>query len=126
MKSWLDSLPSSNQSLRRVAAIVAMAALLSIYAVEVTLTSRALSATWNEPYHLLAGYTYWQRADYGVNPEHPPLAKLVGALPLLIMHLHTPRVGKDDSSSPPIGWGLISFMEMTLIRCSSGHGSPKR
>jgi 4-amino-4-deoxy-L-arabinose transferase-like glycosyltransferase len=97
MKSWIDSLPSPSHSLRRVVAIVAVIALLGFYAVEVTLTSRALSATWNEPYHLLAGYTYWHQADYGVNPEHPPLAKLVGTLPLLFMHLQAPHVGKDDS-----------------------------
>jgi hypothetical protein len=97
MKSWLDSLPYPSHSLRRVVTVVAMAALLSIYAVEVTLSSRALSATWNEPYHLLAGYTYWQRADYGVNPEHPPLAKLVGAIPLLFMHLNVSGPSRDVS-----------------------------
>jgi 4-amino-4-deoxy-L-arabinose transferase-like glycosyltransferase len=97
MKSWLDSLPYPSASLRRVLAVATVAAVLCIYTVEVTLSSRALSATWNEPYHLLAGYTYWQRADYGVNPEHPPLAKLVGAFPLLFMHLKAPRVGRDDS-----------------------------
>jgi 4-amino-4-deoxy-L-arabinose transferase-like glycosyltransferase len=76
---------------------MAAAALLVIFAVEVTLPSRELSATWNEPYHILAGYSYWQNGDYGVNPEHPPLAKLVGAFPLLFMHLKTPRVGRDES-----------------------------
>ena len=73
-----------------------MAVLLCVYGVEVTLTSRDLSATWDEPYHILAGYEYWQDADYGVNPEHPPLAKLVGTFPLLFMHLNVPRVGRND------------------------------
>jgi hypothetical protein len=73
-----------------------VAALLCIYALEVTLSSRSLCAIWDEPYHLLAGYSYWQAGDYGVNPEHPPLAKLVGTVPLLFMHLKALRVGRDD------------------------------
>ena len=77
--------------------IIAVAALFGVFALEITSASRDLSATWNEPYHLLAGLSYWQAADYGVNPEHPPLAKLVGALPLLFMPIRAPRVGRNDS-----------------------------
>lgn len=99
MKSLPSSFPDSAASRRRILAIVALATLACVYAAEVTVASRALSATWNEPYHLLAGYSYWQRADYGVNPEHPPLAKLVGTFPLLFMHLNAPRIGRDDSKA---------------------------
>jgi len=97
MKSWLDSLPSPRPTARRLLAGIAVIALLCVYAVEVTLPSRNLSATWDEPCHLLAGYYYWQAGDYGINPEHPPLAKLVGAFPLLFMHLNAPRMGRDES-----------------------------
>lgn len=97
MKSSLNSFPHSGLSHRRLLAVVGMAALVFAYAAQVIVASRALSATWNEPYHLLAGYGYWQRADYGVNPEHPPFAKLVGAVPLLFMHPKAPRIGRDDS-----------------------------
>jgi 4-amino-4-deoxy-L-arabinose transferase-like glycosyltransferase len=65
--------------------------------VEVTRSSRDQSAIWDEPYHILAGYRYWQAGDYGFNPEHPPLAKLVGTFPLLFMHLRVPPIGRDDS-----------------------------
>jgi tetratricopeptide (TPR) repeat protein len=73
--------------------------------VEVTLCSRDLSATWDEPYHIIAGYRYWQAGDYGLNPEHPPLAKLVGTLPLLFMHLKAPSVGSDDSKATVVTQG---------------------
>src|SRR5579862_385986 len=99
MKSSPNPILHSETSRRRRLVIVAMAALICVYAAEVIFASRALSATWNEPYHLLAGYSYWQRADYGVNPEHPPLAKLVGAFPLLFMNLQAPRIGRDDSKA---------------------------
>src|SRR5580704_14416826 len=37
--------------------------------------------TLDEPYHIAAGVSYIQRADFRLNPEHPPLVKLwVGCL----------------------------------------------
>ena len=97
MKSWFNSLPSLGPNARRLLVVIAGAALLCTYALEVTSSSHALSATWDEPYHILAGYSYWHAGDYGINPEHPPLAKLVGAVPLLFMNLRVPRIGRDDS-----------------------------
>jgi hypothetical protein len=32
--------------------------------------------TLDEPYHIVAGVSYVQRADFRINPEHPPLVKL--------------------------------------------------
>jgi 4-amino-4-deoxy-L-arabinose transferase-like glycosyltransferase len=97
MKLWHNSLGSPSPTARHLLMGLAVAALFCIYAAEVTCSSRDLSATWDEPYHILAGYRYWRAGDYGINPEHPPLAKLVGALPLLFMPLKAPRVGRDDS-----------------------------
>ena len=97
MKSWLNSFPSPSRTARRLLVGMAVAALLCIYAVEVTSSSRDLSAIWDEPTHILAGYRYWQAGDCGLNPEHPPLAKMVGTFPLLFMNLKAPRVWRDDS-----------------------------
>ena len=69
---------------------------------EVTLSARDLSAIWDEPAHILAGYRYWQAGDYGFNPEHPPLAKLVGAFPLLFMHLKSLPAGHNASKPATI------------------------
>ena len=41
------------------------------------------SITVDEPEELGAGYSYWMTGDFRMNPEHPPLAKMVAALPLL-------------------------------------------
>lgn len=43
------------------------------------------SPTIDETYHLVAGYSYWKWGDYRLNPEHPPLAKLLAALPLFLL-----------------------------------------
>jgi len=86
---------SSTPALSRVLAAAAIVGVACVLAVEVTLAARKLSATWDEPYHLLAGIRYWQAGDFGINPEHPPLAKLVAALPLLTMRLKVPFVGRN-------------------------------
>lgn len=39
------------------------------------------SATTDEPIHILSGYEYWNKI-YSVNPEHPPLGKMLSAIPL--------------------------------------------
>src|ERR1044071_969030 len=44
-----------------------------------------LSTTIDEPVHLSAGYSYWLTRDFRMNPEHPPLAKLIAAAPLLLI-----------------------------------------
>lgn len=49
------------------------------------------SPTVDEPLHLFAGYSYLKWADYWVNPEAPPLAKILAALPLLAIDIKDPR-----------------------------------
>ncbi|HVZ17827.1 MAG TPA: glycosyltransferase family 39 protein, partial [Terriglobales bacterium] len=48
------------------------------------------SITWDEDDHIYAGYMSLKDADFGLNPEHPPLVKMVAAVPLLNMHLKMP------------------------------------
>ncbi len=43
------------------------------------------SQTTDEAAHLGAGYSYWRTGDYRLNPEHPPLIKLLASLPLLAL-----------------------------------------
>src|ERR1035441_1137612 len=56
--------------------IPAVALLFLIYGLE--------AQPFDEPAHLYAGYSYWLRSDFGINPEHPPLVKLVASLPLVL------------------------------------------
>jgi 4-amino-4-deoxy-L-arabinose transferase-like glycosyltransferase len=48
------------------------------------------SLTFDEGDHIFAGYMMWHTGDYGLNPEHPPLVKLVATLPLLHQNLWVP------------------------------------
>jgi Tfp pilus assembly protein PilF len=49
------------------------------------------SPTVDEPVHLFSGYSYLKWGDFRANPEHPPLAKLLAALPLLAFEIKDPR-----------------------------------
>ena len=46
------------------------------------------SVTVDEFAHVGAGLSYWQRLDMRLNGEHPPLGKLLAALPLAIRGTH--------------------------------------
>jgi 4-amino-4-deoxy-L-arabinose transferase-like glycosyltransferase len=48
------------------------------------------SLTFDEAAHIFSGYMMWQSGDYGLNPEHPPLVKLVATVPLLHEKLSVP------------------------------------
>src|SRR6202046_1638395 len=48
------------------------------------------SLTFDEGDHMFAGYMMWKAGDYGLNPEHPPLAKLLATVPVLSDHLWVP------------------------------------
>ncbi|MGA7200313.1 MAG: hypothetical protein WBX26_00675, partial [Candidatus Cybelea sp.] len=48
------------------------------------------SQTYDEAVYIAAGYSYWQTGDFRINTEHPPLAKLLVAAPLLPLHLDLP------------------------------------
>src|SRR5712691_686172 len=51
---------------------------------------RQEAQTFDEGTHLAAGLSYWKTGDYRMNPEHPPLGKLLCALPLLFTDVRLP------------------------------------
>jgi hypothetical protein len=65
------------RSFALVAAAVALQAGLSVHAM------RGSSATFDEGAHLPAGYTHLALGDHRLNPEQPPLVKLLAAASLL-------------------------------------------
>ncbi len=60
--------------------------LLATLAITLIISARRETATWDEPVHLTAGYSYWTTGSYRMNPEHPALAKMLCALPLYFFH----------------------------------------
>ncbi len=77
---------------------------LAAFVLQTAGSMRLFSASSDETSHLPAGYTYLVTGDFRLNPQHPPLAKLLSAAPLLAL---SPRLDLTDpswSGSPPDEW----------------------
>src|SRR6476646_11133459 len=57
--------------------IVGVCLLLIVLSLQLFFSVRRESQTWDEANHIFAGYRSWTHGDYGLNPEHPPLVKLL-------------------------------------------------
>ena len=66
--------------------------LLAALVLQLTLSVSRESPTWDEGDHIFAGYRSLTHKDFGLNPEHPPLVKMIAAAPLLSMPLKVPEV----------------------------------
>src|SRR6202012_5115688 len=64
--------------------------LIILQMILVAIIVRGESLTCDGRDHILAVYMMWHPGDYGLNPEHPPLVKLVATLPLLPEKLWVP------------------------------------
>jgi 4-amino-4-deoxy-L-arabinose transferase-like glycosyltransferase len=68
----------------------AVVALIIIQVVQFTFVVHRESLTFDEGDHSFSGYMMWKTGDYGLNPEHPPLVKLLAAVPTIGRNLWTP------------------------------------
>ncbi len=75
--------------------------LLLLFGLQLASTVRQESLTWDEGDHIFAGYMSWKTRDFGLNPEHPPLMKMLATVPLLRLPLKVPelqhRFFKDEA-----------------------------
>ena len=81
--------------------IVGLCFLLVVLGLQLFFSVRRESQTWDEANHIFTGYRTWTHADFGLNPEHPPLVKLLATVPLLRSDLKSPaleeRFFKEDA-----------------------------
>jgi len=71
---------------RLLPAIVIIAALVRVAA-----THHLLAAVTDEPVHVAAGYDWLTGYGYTTDPTHPPLARILSALPLVLCGVPTPH-----------------------------------
>jgi hypothetical protein len=77
---------------RRWVTIGGVVLLLFILEFQLLYSVRQESLTWDEGDHIFSGYMSLKHHDFGLNPEHPPLVKMLAAIPLVGMNLHEPQL----------------------------------
>ncbi|HEX7153479.1 MAG TPA: glycosyltransferase family 39 protein [Thermoanaerobaculia bacterium] len=80
--------------MQRILAIAALAAFFVLAIGNIVATS----PTYDETTHLVAGYSYLKTGDYRLNPEHPPLLKMLASVPLLTMDVWFSEAGRGAST----------------------------
>src|ERR1035438_10803708 len=85
----LATLQSFNKPWVTIAGVIL---LLLVLEGQLLYSVRQESLTWDEGDHIFAGYMSLKHRDFGLNPEHPPLVKMVAAVPLQSMHLREPQL----------------------------------
>jgi hypothetical protein len=94
--------------------------LLFLLSLQLALSARRESQTWDEACHIFAGYRYWTHADFGDNPEHPPLVKLLATLPLRRLPLKVPEhpgvFSKEEDFLTATQFVYSNDAEMILFR----------
>lgn len=71
-------------------------ALIAVQTFLILLVVHRESLTFDEDNHMFAGYMMWHTGDYGLNPEHPPLVKLLATIPMLGRNLWVPELKNRD------------------------------
>ena len=72
--------------------IAAVVFLLLVLEFQLLYSVKRESLTFDEGDHIFSGYMSLKHHDFGLNPEHPPLVKMIAAIPLLGMNLHEPEL----------------------------------
>jgi hypothetical protein len=110
----------------RVLRVAGVLVLLLVLALQLILSIRRETQTWDEGCHIFAGYSYWTRGDFGMNPEHPPLGKLLATLPLLGMSLTVPAhpkvFSKEEDFTSATQFVYSNDAEKTLFRSRMAAG----
>jgi hypothetical protein len=76
---------------------IAVFALLAVMAVQLALAARWDGMTVDEMPYIGCGYRALVASDYRMMPEHPPVAKILVALPLLFLTLDVPPPQDGDA-----------------------------
>jgi hypothetical protein len=98
------------------AAVIVIALLFFFSFISLTATLQK-SLTFDEPLHIYAGYSYLRWRDFRVNPEHPPLAKVLAALPLLALKVDPTSITRAErdfvQQRKEYGWILADHLFMS-------------
>jgi 4-amino-4-deoxy-L-arabinose transferase-like glycosyltransferase len=84
-------------------------ALLLLMAITLLATTERKSITNDETIHIPAGYYHLVAGDFQLNNEHPPLAKMWSAIPLLFLQPQEPPAADvNATTSGQLGFSVLS------------------
>lgn len=75
---------SSKFKIKNYLALLVVVISLFVAAAQMTYLARCQSVTTDEKVHVPSGFSYWEFGNFYLNPEHPPLAKLLVGLPIYL------------------------------------------
>lgn len=75
---------------------LAVLGIVLVQAMQLVYVVHRESLTFDEDNHMFAGYMMWKAGDFGLNPEHPPLVKLLATAPILTEKLWIPPMRGVD------------------------------
>lgn len=85
---------------------------LSVLFIIVTLTGPVQKGVYSDELaHIPAGYSYWETGDFRLNPEHPPLVKLLAGIPLLALQPTLPLEHQSWNASAQWEFGKKFLFE---------------
>ena len=87
--------------------------LLTAFFLQLFFSSRLKSPAWDEAGHIASGVAYVQRGSLAVNPQHPPLLKVLSGLSLTLAGVHWPAVPQAEALLHGAGqwqWSIGSLM----------------
>lgn len=82
------------------------------------LSMREESQNWDEGIYVAAGYSYLKTDDFRMNPEHPPLIKILDALPLLALNPILPLGDPSWKNSDEVAFGR-TFLYHNRVRADA-------
>jgi len=101
--------------------------LLAIF-LQSVLSMRLKTVTFDEPRHVLSGYSYLRKGDFSLNWENPPLINVIAAAPLLFLQpeipahfqekysfLHEFLYEINDNADQIIFWARIPIVLLSLL-----------
>jgi hypothetical protein len=79
--------------------------LLAAMAIAEFSSARQESQTYDEAEHLSFGYAALARGDFSLGPEHPPLGRMLAALPLLLIRPALPALAPGSATTDEFAFG---------------------
>jgi hypothetical protein len=68
----------------RAAVLAACVVLLGLFVLRADHVARTTSQTFDEGAFYVSGISYWRTGDFRLNPDHPPVVKLLWAIPVAL------------------------------------------